>query len=67
MKNMDKYRLIEALTQETKNLQILVNSLSDESKLCFPKEYDCSRSIDEIIYHLKVVKVKIRRMKENNS
>ena len=58
---MDKYMLIQSLEKETDDLNRLIQSLRDESKLCLPDCYDCSKCFRAILVHLQKVEKEVRR------
>jgi hypothetical protein len=58
---MSKCVIVKLLREEIGNLIILVQRLEDESKLCFPCEYNCDKCFDEVIGRLKQLKKDSRR------
>ena len=57
---MSKCLLVKLLKDEIQNLNHLVESLEDESKLCFPSEYNCSECLREVISNLRRIEKKAR-------
>jgi hypothetical protein len=53
---MSKFTLARLLREELHNLTVLAQSLEDESKLCFPCEYNCEKCFGEVIANLKRLK-----------
>ncbi|MBU4305579.1 MAG: hypothetical protein KJ893_08195 [Candidatus Omnitrophica bacterium] len=53
---MSRCALAAIIREEIKSLSRIVDALEDNSKLCFPDSYDCSRCIDETLKNLKRVK-----------
>ncbi len=58
---MSKCLLSKLLRDEVQNLNHLVESLEDKSKLCFPSEYDCSECLKEVINNLRRIEKEARR------
>ncbi|MCK4463992.1 MAG: hypothetical protein KAU58_06740 [Candidatus Omnitrophica bacterium] len=59
---MSKCLLVKLLKNEIQNLNHLVESLEDKSKLCFPSEYDCSACLREVISNLRRIEKDARRI-----
>jgi len=50
---MSKCLLAGLLKNEVQNLNLLIESLEDNSRLCFPNEYNCSGCFREVISNLR--------------
>ena len=59
---MSKCLLVKLLKNEIQNLNHLIESLEDKSKVCFPNEYDCSKCLREVIYNLRKIEKKAQRV-----
>lgn len=53
---MSKCTLAKLLREEIHNLTLLAEQLEDESKLCFPCEYNCKKCFSEVIANLRHLK-----------
>ena len=53
---MSKCTLAKLLREEIYSLTLLAEQLEDESKLCFPCEYNCAKCFSEAIGKLKRLK-----------
>lgn len=58
---MSKCLLAKLLKNEIQNLNHLVESLEDKSKLCLPNEYDCSGCLREVTSSLRRIEKEARR------
>ena len=58
---MTKCLIAKLLKNEIQNLNRLLESLEDKSKLCFPNEYDCSLCLREVISNLRKIEKEARR------
>ena len=58
---MSKCLIVKLLKNEIQNLNRLVESLEDKSKLCFPNEYDCTKCLRDVISNLRRIEKEARR------
>ena len=58
---MSKCLLVKLLKNEIQSLNQLVVSLEDESKLCFPNEYNCTGCLREVTSNLRRIEKEARR------
>lgn len=58
---MSKCLLVKLLKNEIQSLNHLVESLEDESKLCFPNEYNCTGCLREVTSNLRRIEKEARR------
>ena len=59
---MSKCLLAALLRNAVQDLNRLRESLEDESRLCFPNKYDCSKCLREIIANLRRIEKEARRL-----
>ena len=58
---MSKCLLVKLLKNEIQSLNHLVESLEDESKLCFPNEYNCTGRFRGVIFNLRRIEKEARK------
>lgn len=59
---MEKCIFVGSLQETAKDLNQLIESLQDNSLLCYPNNYDCSRQIDGIIFRLRKIRKECKKM-----
>ena len=61
MAEMSKCLLADLLKKEVKNLNNLIESLEDKSKLCCPSEYNCTKCLNKIVCNLRRIEKDMRK------